>query len=54
MVDHVSHWSWGNEETQPWYDSVEPFRQPQPGQWAPVVERVAARLTTMMAPDRTA
>ena len=54
MLDHVSHWSWGNEETQPWYDSVDLFRQPQPAQWAPVVERVAARLKTMMASDRTA
>jgi tetratricopeptide (TPR) repeat protein len=54
MLDHVSHWSWSKEETQPWYDSVELFRQPHPAQWAPVVERVAARLKTMMAPDRTA
>lgn len=54
MLDHVSHWSWGNEERQPWYDSVELFRQPHPAQWAPVVERVAARLQTMLAQDRTA
>ncbi len=47
MLDHVSHWSWGNEETQPWYDSIELFRQPRPGLWAPVVERVAARLLAM-------
>ncbi|MFM0335738.1 hypothetical protein [Paraburkholderia fungorum] len=46
MLDHVSHWSWGNE-TQPWYDSVELFRQPRPGDWASVVERVAARLLAM-------
>ncbi|WP_025598912.1 hypothetical protein [Burkholderia sp. WSM2230] len=49
MLDHVSHWAWGNEETQAWYDSVELFRQPQPGQWAPVVERVTARLKALMA-----
>jgi hypothetical protein len=54
MLDHVSHWSWGNEETQPWYDSVELFRQPQPAQWAPVVERVVARLKALTAPNRTA
>jgi ADP-heptose:LPS heptosyltransferase len=52
MLDHVSHWSWGNEETQPWYDSVELFRQPQPARWAPVVERVAARLEKMVASGR--
>lgn len=44
MLDHVSHWSWGNEESQPWYDSVELFRQPEPGAWGPVIERVMARL----------
>lgn len=54
MLDHVSHWSWGMEETQPWYDSVELFRQPQPAQWAPVVERVVARLRAMMDSDRVA
>lgn len=47
MLDHVSHWCWGNEETQPWYESVDLFRQPRPGAWEPVVERVAARLQTM-------
>jgi tetratricopeptide (TPR) repeat protein len=47
MLDHVSHWCWGNEEAQPWYDSVELYRQPEPGAWAPVVERVTARLRAM-------
>jgi len=47
MLDHVSHWSWGNEEEQSWYDSVELFRQPEPGAWAPVAERVAARLQAL-------
>jgi hypothetical protein len=54
MLDHVSHWSWGNAETQPWYDSVDLFRQPRPAQWAPVVQRVAARLKTAMESDRKA
>jgi len=49
MLDHVSHWAWGNEEAQPWYDSVELFRQPEPGHWAPVIERVTARLQALMA-----
>jgi tetratricopeptide (TPR) repeat protein len=47
MLDHVSHWCWGNAETQPWYDSVELYRQPQPGAWAPVVERVVARVAAL-------
>jgi tetratricopeptide (TPR) repeat protein len=44
MLDHVSHWCWGVGQTQRWYDSVELLRQPSPGDWAPVVEQVAARL----------
>ena len=47
MLDHVSHWCWGTAETQSWYESVELYRQPQPGAWAPVVERVATRLQTL-------
>jgi hypothetical protein len=47
MLDHVSHWCWRDAEAQPWYDSVELFRQPKPGEWTPVVERVAARLGAM-------
>ena len=49
MLDHVSHWAWGNEETQPWYDSVDLFRQPRPGAWEPVIERVAAQLRAMLS-----
>ncbi|WP_036024056.1 hypothetical protein [Paraburkholderia dilworthii] len=49
MLDHVSHWAWGNEEAQRWYGSLELFRQPQPGQWAPVIERVTARLQSLIA-----
>jgi hypothetical protein len=51
MLDHVSHWCWGVGETQRWYDSVELFRQPSAGAWAPVVERVAQRLA-QWAPRR--
>lgn len=54
MLDHVSHWSWGNAEAQPWYDTVELFRQPQPAAWAPVVERAAARLEQMLASGQAA
>jgi hypothetical protein len=47
MLDHVSQWCWGVGEKQRWYDSVELFRQPRPGAWQPVVERVAARLAAL-------
>lgn len=49
MLDHVSHWCWRDGETQPWYNSVELFRQPRPTLWAPVVERVVTRLETFRA-----
>ncbi|WP_438390084.1 hypothetical protein [Caballeronia sp. DA-9] len=48
MLDHVSHWCWGDAQAQPWYDSVELFRQPKPGERAPVIERVVARLGRMV------
>lgn len=44
MIDRVSQWAWGKAETQRWYESVILFRQPEPGNWNPVVSRVAARL----------
>ncbi|WMY09319.1 tetratricopeptide repeat protein [Paraburkholderia phenoliruptrix] len=48
MLDHVSAWFWGSESTAtPWYDSLELFRQPAVGAWAPVVERVRARIEQM-------
>jgi hypothetical protein len=51
MLDRVSHWCWGTEEAQRWYASVELFRQPRAGDWAPVVERVAARLRALAGRD---
>ncbi|WP_322029720.1 hypothetical protein [Paraburkholderia sp. J76] len=50
MLDHVSHWAWGTAETQRWYESVTLFRQPRPGDWEPVVKRVAAVLARLNAP----
>lgn len=44
MLDHVSQWAWGSAEKQRWYDSVTLFRQPRPGDWQPVVARVAQAL----------
>ncbi|MEI6002321.1 ADP-heptose--LPS heptosyltransferase [Paraburkholderia bengalensis] len=50
MLDHVSAWFWG-EETQrtPWYQTVELFRQPSVGAWAPVLEQVRTRLESLAA-----
>ncbi|MFX1765604.1 hypothetical protein PWP93_24030 [Paraburkholderia sp. A1RI-2L] len=49
MLDHVSQWAWGSNETQRWYDSVKLFRQPRPGEWQPVVARIADRLAALAA-----
>lgn len=44
VIDHVSQWSWGTAEAQRWYDSVKLIRQPKPGDWQSVTERVVAHL----------
>jgi hypothetical protein len=48
MIDHVSAWFWGNQtQRTPWYDSVELFRQPSIGAWAPVLASVRERLVAL-------
>jgi tetratricopeptide (TPR) repeat protein len=40
-------WRWfGNKSTSPWYTTMMQFRQPEPGDWASVIEQLAANLTT--------
>lgn len=48
MIDHVSAWFWGDESrTTAWYDSIELFRQPEIGAWAPVLAKVRERIEMM-------
>ena len=48
MIDRVSAWFWGDESTRTaWYDSIELFRQPRVGDWAPVVAKVRAKIEAM-------
>jgi tetratricopeptide (TPR) repeat protein len=50
MIDHVSAWFWGNETQRTlWYGSIELYRQPSVGAWAPVIERVKARVEALAA-----
>jgi tetratricopeptide (TPR) repeat protein len=53
MIDHVSAWFWGSEtQSTPWYGSIELYRQPSVGAWAPVIERVRARVEALAAQPR--
>lgn len=48
MLRRQGDWRWGRDRTDSyWYPDVEIFRQAQEGVWAPVIARVAARLTEL-------
>ena len=42
-------WRYQCRGPMPWYGSVEMWRQEQPNEWAPVIQRVAARLRQMQS-----
>jgi hypothetical protein len=48
---YESEWRWGLGATSPWYENVRIFRQPQPGDWASVVAKVARELRLMKGHD---
>ena len=49
MIPHTPDFRWLLErDDSPWYPSARLFRQPEGGQWAPVVERIAAGLPTLV------
>jgi ADP-heptose:LPS heptosyltransferase len=51
LLDRYDHcWRWlSGREDSPWYPSLRIFRQPRPGEWAPVIARVTAALARMVA-----
>jgi hypothetical protein len=45
LLSHDACWRWGLEEhATPWYPTARLFRQPAPGEWRAVAERVACEL----------
>jgi tetratricopeptide (TPR) repeat protein len=49
LLPSIAHWHWGLPGVvSPWYPTLEPIRQPQPGDWRSVLEEVGRRLTCFM------
>ncbi|MEO8714951.1 MAG: tetratricopeptide repeat protein, partial [Acetobacteraceae bacterium] len=48
MLPHAPDWRWmlGRDDT-PWYRSLRLFRQPRPGDWASVIDRITEGLAAM-------
>lgn len=44
LAQHAIDWQWPRTPTTPWYPSARLFVQPQPGDWASVVDAVVAQL----------
>lgn len=41
LIPHTAEWRWMNDrEDTPWYPNVRLFRQPQPGDWDSVIEKI--------------
>ena len=55
LLPHVADWRWlTDREDSPWYPSARLFRQPQPGAWKLVIDRVADALSHWIKPGSLA
>jgi hypothetical protein len=56
LLPHLSDWRWMQQlETTPWYPTARLFRQPTPGDWPAVLQRVIDELTALrLAPSKPA
>ena len=49
LLPFVPDWRWGlGRKHSPWYPTMRLFRQTQPGEWGPVIERVADELIRLV------
>ena len=49
VLPSVPDYRWGSRAASPWYSSAKLFKQERPGDWAPVVARVADELARLVA-----
>jgi ADP-heptose:LPS heptosyltransferase len=48
LLTTEADWRWMEDrEDSPWYPTVRLFRQNRPGEWEPVIERVAVELARL-------
>ena len=53
LLPHLADWRWMQDlDTTPWYPAARLLRQPEPGDWASVVERAIADLGSFRRPVR--
>jgi hypothetical protein len=52
LLPFEADWRWMEGERTPWYPTMRLFRQPGPGQWAPVIAHVARALAALAEPAR--
>jgi hypothetical protein len=53
LLPFVPHWCWNvnRPDDTPWYPRHHLFRQPRPGDWESVVERIFRKLARRVAQD---
>jgi len=52
LLPHTPDWRWLRDRSDsPWYPSVRLYRQERPGDWTPVIQRVAADLARQFLQD---
>jgi hypothetical protein len=44
LLNFVSEFRWGLDDTTPWYPTAQLLRQPAPGDWSSVIKRLSAML----------